>query len=49
MEQQVAGNTFAVVGVNWSTLAYVVNHHAEPHDHVQTVLHVSGEAPMLLG
>ena len=49
MEQQVVGNTFAAVGVNWSTPAHVVNHLAEPHDHVQTILHVYGEVPLLLG
>ena len=49
MEQQVVGNTFAAVGVNWSTPAHVVNHLAEPYDHVQTILQVSSEAPPLLG
>ena len=49
MEQQVVENIFAAVGVNRSTPTHVVNHLAEPHDSVQTVLHVSGEAPLLLG
>ena len=49
MEQLVAGNIFAAVGVNRSTPTHVVNHLAKPHDRVQTILHVSGEAPLLLG
>jgi len=48
-KQQIAGDTFIAVVVNRSTPTHVVNHLAEPHDRVQTVLHVSGEAPLLLG
>ena len=38
-----------MLAVNQSNLALVANHLAEPHDFVQAVLHVSGEAPLLLG
>ena len=49
MEQQVIENTFVAVNVNRSTPAHVVNHLVEPHDFVQSVLHVFGEALLLLG
>ena len=49
MEQQVIEDAIAVLAVNWSTPAHVVDHLAEPHDRVQSVLHISGEALLLLG
>ena len=49
MEQQIGENIFVAVGVNRSTPAHVVNHLAEPHDRVQSALHISGEALLLLG
>ena len=49
MEQQVTGDAIAALAVNQSTPMHVVNHLAEPHDRVQSTLHVSGEALLLLG
>ena len=49
VEQQVAGDVVAVLAVNQSHPALVANHLAEPHDFVHAVLHVSSEAPPLLG
>ena len=48
-EQLVAGNAFVAVGVNRSNPAHVANHLAEPHDFVQPIHHISGEALLLLG
>jgi len=49
MEQQVAGDVVAALAVNQSHPALMANHLAEPHDFVQSALHISGEALLLLG
>ena len=49
MEQQVTGDAVAALAVNRSTPVHVVNHLAESHGRVQSALHISGEALLLLG
>ena len=49
MEQQVAGDVVAALAMNQRNPALVANHPAEPRDFIQAILHVSGEAPSLLG
>ena len=49
MEQQVTGDIVAALAVNQNDLTLVANHPAEPRDFIQAILHVSGEAPSLLG
>ena len=47
--QRVIENAVVVLAVNQSNPTHVANHLAEPHDLVQAILHVSGEALLLLG
>ena len=49
MEQQVTENAVAALAVNQTNPTLVANHLAKPRDFVQAVLHVSGEALLLLG
>ena len=49
MEQQVTEDAIASLAVNQTNPTLVTNHLAKPHDFVQAVLHVSGEALLLLG
>ena len=49
MEQQVIGGAVAALVVNQSHPALMANHLVEPRDFVHAILHVSGEAPPLLG
>ena len=48
-EQQVTGDAIVVLAVNQNDLALVASHPTEPRNFIQFVLHVSGEAPLLLG
>ena len=47
--QRVTENAVAALAVNQSNPAHMANHLVEPRDFVQDVLHVSGEALLLLG
>ena len=49
MEPWVAGNVVASLAVNQSDPAYVASRLAIPNDVVHAVLHVAGEALLLLG
>ena len=49
MEQQVAGNAFTTFDVNQNNLAHVDKPISKPHDFIQPIRHVSGEALLLLG
>jgi hypothetical protein len=47
-EEQNVGNAVAVVAMNQSKPAHVVDYLAEPHDLDQPILHVSSEVLLLL-
>ena len=49
MQQQVIGNAFTAIGVNQSTPTHIANPLVEPHNFVQSALHISSEALLLLG
>ena len=49
MEQQVTEDAIASLAVNQTNPMLMANHLAKPHDFIHAVLHVSGEALLLLG